>query len=62
MRKIAKEQIGKRTEEIKIDANVRNDILSFILKSQGILFAVQLYQLIRILIKILSFKKINRLI
>jgi hypothetical protein len=49
--------------EIKINEQVvRNDILSFILKSQGILFAVQLYQSIRILIKILSFKKINRLI
>jgi hypothetical protein len=40
LRQIAKEQIGKRSEEIKNDANVRNDILSFILKNEGFLFVL----------------------
>jgi hypothetical protein len=36
IRSFARDQILKRMNEIKNDGTVRNDILTFILKSQGI--------------------------
>ena len=36
LRRLAKEQILKRADEIKTDPNVRKDILSFILKNEGL--------------------------
>jgi hypothetical protein len=46
LREIAKEQISKRSEEIKNDVNVRNDILALILKNEGFLFFLNQYFII----------------